>query len=84
MRRVRHRTYLEYLKKILLGIQALRIAASAPNLEEFDLAELIAEVAAAEVPADKATVSLLGHQPMVCKRRGSLAFGARQWISQCG
>jgi signal transduction histidine kinase len=65
-------TYLEYLKKILLGIQALRIAASAPNLEEFDLAELIAEVAAAEVPADKATVSLLGHQPLVCKNDAGL------------
>jgi len=65
-------TYLEYLKKILSGIQALRIAASTPNLEEFDLAELIAEVAETEVPADKATVSLVGHQPLLCKNDASL------------
>lgn len=65
-------TYLEYLKKILSGIQSLRIAASTPNLEEFDLAELIAEVAETEVPADKATVSLVGHQPLLCKNDASL------------
>lgn len=65
-------TYLEYLKKILLGIQSLRIAASTPSLEEFDLAELITEVAETEVPADKATVSLVGHQPLICKNDASL------------
>jgi signal transduction histidine kinase len=65
-------TYLEYLKKILSGIQSLRIAASTPNLEEFDLAELIAEVAETEVPAGKATVSLVGHQPLLCKNDASL------------
>ena len=65
-------TYLEYLKKILSGIQSLRIAASMPNLEEFDLAELIAEVAGTEVPAGKATVSLVGHQPLLCKNDASL------------
>lgn len=65
-------TYLESLKKILLGIQALRIAASTPNLEEFDLAVLIAEVAATEVPPEKATVSLVGHQPLICKGDASL------------
>lgn len=64
--------YLEYLKKILLGIQSLRIAASTPNLEEFDLAQLIAEVAETEVPSDKATVSLVGHQPLICRNDASL------------
>lgn len=65
-------TYLEYLKKILLGIQSLRIAASTPNLEEFDLAGLITEVAETEVSPDKATVSLVGHQPLICKNDASL------------
>ena len=65
-------TYLEYLKKILLGIQSLRIAASTPNLEEFDLAEVITEVAETEVSLDKATVSLVGHQPLICKNDASL------------
>ena len=64
--------YLEYLKKILTGIQSLRIAASTPNLEDFDLAEMIAEVAEKEIPAEKATVSLVGHQPLLCKNDASL------------
>jgi nitrogen fixation/metabolism regulation signal transduction histidine kinase len=63
---------LEYLKKILLGIQSLRIAASTPNLEEFDLAQLIAEVAETEVLSEKATVSLVGHQPLICRNGASL------------
>ncbi len=64
--------YLEYMKKILLGIQSLRIAASTPNLEDFELAELIAEVAATEVHADRTAVSLIGPQHLICKNDASL------------
>ncbi len=58
--------YLEHLKKVLQGIQALRMAASTPNIEEFDLARMIAEVAATEIPNEEVSVSLVGPQPLLC------------------
>ena len=64
--------YLEHLKKILQGIQALGIAASTPNIEEFDLAQMIAGVVAAEIPNDKVTASLVGPQPLLCSGDPSL------------
>jgi signal transduction histidine kinase len=64
--------YLEYLKKILQGIQALRIASSTPNIEEFDLARMIAGVVDAEIPNEKTSVSLVGAQPLLCTGDPSL------------
>jgi nitrogen fixation/metabolism regulation signal transduction histidine kinase len=63
---------LDHLKTILSGIQSLSVAASTPNVEEFDLAQMIAEVAAAEVPPEKATVTFSGHRPLVCQSDPSL------------
>lgn len=62
----RTRRYLDSIERIFEAIEQLKGAAAVPKPEQFDLSELLADIASAEVPEDQAlTVSLVGPRPMI-------------------
>jgi signal transduction histidine kinase len=57
--------HLEQLGRTFEGITGLRRAAATPKIEEFDLALLIADLIAQEVPNEEVQISVQGQQPFV-------------------
>ena len=61
----RTRKHVENLKRVFEAIEQLKSAAAAPRPEEFDLAELLAEIVSELVGSDPVQVSLHGAKPML-------------------
>ena len=77
--------HVESLKKVFGAIEQLKVATAVPRPEEFDLAELLADVISDEVGNFPTDVSLHGAQPMLitCDRalmRLALSNGVRNAV----
>ena len=70
--RSRTKSRIEHLKRVFEAIEQLQCASSIRRIEEFDLAELLAEVVSGEVTNRKVDVSLHGSRPMLITSDPSL------------
>lgn len=61
----RTRKHVESLKRVFEAIEQLKGAAAVPRPEEFDLAELLAEIVSEAVGSDSVEVALYGAKPML-------------------
>ena len=61
----RTRKHVENLKRVFEAIEQLKGAAAVPRPEEFDLAELLAEIVSEAVGSDSVEVALYGAKPML-------------------
>lgn len=68
----RTKRYVESLKRVFEAIEQLKGAAASPKPEEFDLAELLADIVLEEVGERPVEVSLLGAKPMLVTSDRSL------------
>jgi signal transduction histidine kinase len=59
------KTQLDRLDRLITGIEGLRRAAAAPKRREFDLAELVHEISAAEVEGKGIEPSFVGPKPLL-------------------
>lgn len=57
--------HVESLKRVFEAIEQLKVAAAVPRPEEFDLAELLAEIVSEAVGSNSVEVSLHGAKPML-------------------
>ena len=82
----RTKSFVDTLKRVFDAIEQLKIAAAVPKPTEFDLADLLSEIAAEAIPCDQPQlISLIGTRPMLITSdrallRIALSNGARNAV----